>query len=300
MKRILILGGTGMLGHKLARVLSETSSLDVHCTVRKTPAKPFAAEGATYHEGVDVTRVDDLRRVLKGVGAEIVVNAIGAIKQKNLADSLADTFLVNGTLPHLIPLLSEGRAARVVHFSTDCVFKGDRGNYAERDAPDAEDLYGRSKAVGEISYGNHLTIRTSIIGFELTPGLGLLSWLLTRPRGAKIDGYRKAIFSGLPTVTLAETVRDLIVGDAMPSGLFHVASQPIDKFSLLTRIAAALDLGLEVAPSDALVIDRSLDDSAFRKLTGTRTPGWDALVAALAADFNSLPYRNVYHSANAK
>lgn len=300
MKPILVLGGNGMLGHKLVQLLSAEKALDVHCTVRAKPAKDFIAPAATYHKNVDVTRVDDLRRVLEGVKPDIVINAVGAIKQKNLSDAITETFFVNGTLPHLIPIVSEKSDAKVIHFSTDCVFKGDCGSYKESDAPDAEDLYGRSKACGEIGYGRHLTIRTSIIGFELTRGLGLLSWLFTQPAGSTLEGFNRAIFSGLPTCTLARTVKAIVSGEEMPSGLFHVASQPIDKFSLLSRIVSAFKLDHTLRQSERVVIDRSLDDSHFRTRTGTTTPGWDALVRELVADFNSLPYRTVYPSANAK
>jgi dTDP-4-dehydrorhamnose reductase len=300
MKKILVLGGSGMLGHKLVQVLSAEKALEVHCTVRAKPVKDFIASTAEYHENVDVTRVDDLRSVLARVKPAIVINAVGAIKQKNLTDAITDTFFVNGTLPHLIPIVGEQSDVRVIHFSTDCVFKGDRGGYKESDVPDAEDLYGRSKAIGEIAYGRHLTIRTSIIGFELTRGLSLLSWLFTQRAGSTLEGFNKAIYSGLPTCTLARTVRSLLSGEEMPSGLFHVASQPIDKFSLLSRIVSAFKLDYTLRPSDRVVIDRSLDDSRFRRLTGTNTPGWDALVTELVADFNALPYRTVYPSANAK
>lgn len=297
--RVLILGGTGMLGHKLVQVLSADPRLDVHCSVRAKPLVTFETRSATYHERIDVSRESDLRTLITRCQPDCIINAIGAVKQKDLSNAMTETFFINGTLPHLIPLLAHQKA-RVIHFSTDCVFAGDRGGYVETDLVDAEDLYGRSKACGEIGYGRHLTIRTSIIGFELSQRLGLLSWLFTQRRGLTINGYSEAIFSGLPTYTLAQTVRALLSADNALTGLFHVASKPIDKFNLLSRLNVRFDLGLYIQPSRAVKIDRSLNDDLFRTVTRTTTPDWEVLVEELASDFASLPYSTVYPVKNAK
>lgn len=285
--RILILGATGMLGHKLVEVLAGTAGLEVHATVRQPPA---GEGGAARLHALEIGRDSaGLRAVLETVRPDVVVNAIGAIKQRDLYSAVDETFYLNATLPHLIPLLSP-TPVRVIHFSTDCVFVGDRGGYRESDAPDAQDLYGRSKACGELLYGPHLTIRTSIIGFEKRGQLGLLSWLLQQPGGKRVRGYRRAIFSGLPTVTLARTVRQLLLSDVTVTGLWHVAAEPIAKYDLLVRVSRELGLDLELVPDDDFVLDRSLDDSRFRKATGTARPGWDELVQELVEDFRSGGY----------
>jgi dTDP-4-dehydrorhamnose reductase len=201
---------------------------------------------------------------------------------------------LNGTLPHALALLNPNPSGKVIHFSTDCVFIGDRGHYTERDSPDAEDLYGRSKAVGEVAYGRHLTVRTSIIGFELGNHRSLLSWLFRQPRGTPIRGYTNAIFSGLPTVTLSRTVRNLLLEQPNIAGLYHVASEPIRKYDLLQRISARFDLDHEFVPDPSVRIDRSLDDSRFRALTGTTTPGWDELIEELWQDYHAGPYNAIY------
>lgn len=294
-KRVLVVGGTGMLGHKLVQVLGTDSDLDVHCTVRRMPAEYFVTHGATYHEGV-VVGPGELRlsAVLRDVQPEVVINAVGAIKQRDLYARTEETFYLNGTLPHLIPFLDPDRSVRVIHFSTDCVFQGDRGGYRECDAPDALDLYGRSKACGEIDYGDHLTLRTSIIGFELAAHLGLLGWLLRQPRGSHLQGYSRAIFSGLPTVTLSRTVLEIVKSHPALRGLYHVASEPIDKLDLLKRVNRRFGLGHMLEPNTAVRIDRSLDDSRFRTATGTIRPAWDDLVEELATDFRAHPYSRVY------
>lgn len=292
---VLVLGGGGMLGHKLAHVLGAEPSLAVHATVRGTPDPRFSAPGVAYHEGVDAgPGSTSLRRVLAELAPDVVVNAVGAIKQKDLKSHLDETFHVNGTLPHLLPLLNPNPAGKVVHFSTDCVFRGDRGAYRQDEAPDVEDVYGRSKALGEIGYGRHLTLRTSIIGFETGGHLGLLSWFFSQPRGSRLRGFSHAVYSGLPTVTLARTVRDLLLHRPETAGLWHVASEPVTKLDLLRRVNEAFGLGHEIAPDDALRMDRSLDDAPFRAATGTARPDWDTLVAELRDDFRTLPYAELY------
>ena len=292
--RVLILGGTGMLGHKLAQVFAADGGWEVHATVRSgPPPAPFAPQGVVYHAGVELGSADGVARILDTVAPEVVLNAVGAIKQKDLKSAVDATFFVNGTLPHLPALLAPA-PCRVVHFSTDCVFRGDRGMYTEAERPDAEDLYGRSKAMGEIDYGPHLTLRTSIIGWELAGHLGLLGWMLRQPPGSTLNGFHRAVYSGLPTITLSRTVLSLLRDHPELRGLYHVASEPIDKLSLLRRVSGALGLGHTFVPSDAVVMDRSLDDARFRGATGTARPGWDALVDDLARDFASLPYDHIY------
>jgi dTDP-4-dehydrorhamnose reductase len=295
--RVLIIGGTGMLGHKLSDVLASSPRLDVHCSVRgrETP-RIGNAHAITYHLGIAIDGdTAKLRALLEDLSPDIVVNAIGAIKQKNLSENLEDTFFLNGALPHALALLNPNPNARVIHFSTDCVFVGDRGGYAEGERPDAQDLYGRSKACGELDYGRHLTIRTSIIGFELGGHLGLLSWLFRQPQGTPLKGYRRAIFSGLPTITLSRTVLNLMSGNSELAGLFHVASQPINKFELLSRISARFGLDHPFVPDDTIRIDRSLSDVRFRRATGTVTPDWDTLIDELHEDYQAGSYDRLYH-----
>lgn len=295
--RVLVAGGTGMLGHKLAHVLGADPGLRVHATVRRPPPPGFAAPAVRYHAGVELSGgTGALAAVLRELAPDVVVNAVGAIKQKDLYAAVDESFFLNGSLPHLLALLNPNPAGRVIHFSTDCVFRGDRGAYTEADPPDALDLYGRSKAVGEVGYGPHLTLRTSIIGWEAAGHLGLLSWFLGHPRGAELRGFTRAVYSGLPTVTLAGTVLRLIRDFPGLRGLYHAASEPITKYDLLARVNEALGLGYRLVPDASLEMDRSLDDGRFRAATGTPRPGWNELVRELADDLDSLPYRARYRS----
>lgn len=295
--KILILGGSGMLGHKLSQVIGAESNFEVHVTVRALPAEPFRHASVRYHTGVDLEQgINALDAVLKQLAPDVVINAVGAIKQKDLLSSIEGTFFINGVLPHIIPLINPNKNSRVVHFSTDCVYRGDEGHYTEADSPDAEDVYGRSKACGEIDYGQHLTIRTSIVGFEVGGHLSLLSWLFRQPPRSTLHGFRRAIYSGVPTCTLARTVVKILHSHPELRGLYHVASEPITKFDLISRVNDAFELDHALIPDDTVVIDRSLNDAKFRTATGLPRPDWDALVDELLIDFHTLPYSEIYNS----
>ena len=296
--RVLVLGATGMLGHKLVQVLAASDDLDVHAAARRPVADAWQAQRITFHAAPDLASGSHaVAQLIETCAPDVIVNAVGAIKQRDLYSHVDATYYINGVLPHLLAQFASMRNARVIHFSTDCVFQGDRGNYTEADRPDVEDLYGRSKAMGEIDYGPHLTIRTSIVGFELSGHQGLLGWFLRQPRGSKLAGYTKAIFSGLPTVYLARLVREVLIEESDLRGLYHVASEPIDKFTLLSMLNEALGLGHTLEPSAELRINRSLNDSRFRTATGTHRPAWSQLVPELAADYHSGCYPQIYEHA---
>jgi dTDP-4-dehydrorhamnose reductase len=300
---VLVVGATGMLGHKVSQVLAADPELEVHCAVRDVPAEAFRPPAARYHAGVHLAEgaaaVSALRNCVEEVQPDVVINAVGVIKQsRDHIEQVTSTFFLNGTLPHLLALLATPQAY-VVHVSTDCVFTGDRGDYTESDRPDAQDVYGRSKACGELDYGRHLTLRTSIIGPELRGHYGLFGWLLRQPRGSTLRGWSRAIFSGVPTVTLARTIRDLLLSGNQLTGVYHIASEPIDKLTLLTRLNDALSLGHTIHEDSSVVIDRSLDDRRFRAATGTATPAWDHLIPELIDDMMAWPYQREYASLSA-
>ena len=295
MTRVLVLGGSGMLGHRVAIELAGQGGLDLHVTVRRPVPEGFRPPGARYHEGVDLAAgPGPIVRLLGNLAPDVVVNAVGAIKQKELASDIAGTFYLNGSLPHMLALLNPNPHGRVVQVSTDCVFRGDRGHYRQEEPPDAEDLYGRSKAVGELAYGRHLTFRTSIVGFELAGHLGLISWFFKQPPGSRLNGYAGARYSGLTTRALSRLIADVLTQGEFPTGLWQVASRPITKFELLTRINKVFSLGHTLVPDEAVRSDHTLDDGPFRRLTGTRTAEWDDLIEDLRNDWLMLPYPGVY------
>lgn len=276
--RVLVLGVSGMLGNAMYRKLSEGGEIEVFGTARSSSVQRFFAPEMANQiiAGVDVENQDSLARVFAEMKPQVVVNCIGLIKQLTDADDPLQALPINAMLPHRLARLCELSCARLVHVSTDCVFAGTKGNYRESDPSDATDLYGRSKHLGEVIYPHTITLRTSIIGHELSSAHALLGWFLAQE--GQVKGYAKAIFSGLPTVELARVVRDVVLPRPELSGLYHVASAPIAKYDLLKLIADVYGKKIEIVPDNALVIDRSLNAERFRDATGYVAPPWPELV----------------------
>ena len=284
--RVLVLGGAGMLGHKVWQTLRER--FDTWVTLRSSVSEYRSLNlfdpGRTI-EGLDATSVDGLIRTLAIVRPNVVVNCIGIVKQRPIAKDPLVSLTVNSLLPHRVAALCGASGARLIHISTDCVFSGKTGRYTEADVPDADDLYGRSKLLGEPhgADGTALTLRTSIVGRELRSTTGVTEWFLSH-RGGTVPGFTKAIFSGLTTLELARTVANIIERQRDLAGLYHVSSAPISKYELLQRLNGAYNAGIRIEPSNTMTLDRSLDSSRFWQATGFEPPGWDRMVADAAAD----------------
>jgi len=272
-----------MLGHKVVDVLGRRC--DVWATLRSSAAIPRLAPERV------VSRIDaaDLRSVdsaVETVRPDVLINCVGIVKQVAAPKSAIPSIEVNALFPHRLAQLAEARGARVIQISTDCVFSGRRGNYSEQDLPDPVDLYGRTKLLGELESPHTLTIRTSIVGRELSDAHGLLEWFLAQ--SGVVRGFRRAVFSGLTTEALAKTLAAIIAEHRDLTGVWHVASEPIDKYTLLRRFADVYEHRVDIEPDDSVEIDRSLDDTRFRSATGIAQPTWDEMLDALARD--PVPY----------
>jgi dTDP-4-dehydrorhamnose reductase len=281
--RILILGGDGMLGHRLLRQLR--SKHEVRVTLRQdlSAYQSFGLFDRTNsYTGVDARDIDRLLGVLADFSPAAVVNCVGIVKQRAEAKDTLPSLEINALLPHRLAALARVAGARLIHLSTDCVFSGRKGNYCEDDLPDAEDLYGRSKLLGELTEPPCLTLRTSMVGPELSRKTGLLEWFMAQ-RGGRVRGFTRAIFSGFTTAELSRVIQRLLEAPAA-SGLYHVSSAAISKHDLLTRINAALGLGVDITADGGFACDRSLDSERFRNAFGYVPPGWDAMVAELAQE----------------
>lgn len=283
-----------MLGHTLFRYLSEDSSLDVFATVRSS--KELSGWLSTdwmkkVRRDVDIYQTDSLVKVFAEVKPDLVVNCIGIIKQVPEAQDPIATITANALLPHRIAWLCGAAGARMIHVSTDCVFDGEKGGYAESDFSNATDLYGRTKLLGEVAYPHCVTLRTSIIGHELKGNYGLVGWFLSQEE--KVRGFRKVIYSGVPTVELARIIRDYVIPNPEMTGLYHVSSNPISKFDLLKLINDQYGKKIEIEPEDSFKLDRSLDSSRFRFLTGYNPPTWPDLVRRMHLDYLQGPYQAV-------
>jgi len=262
-------------------VLSEKKDWQVYGTVRSENSKRFfpADIACRLISGIDVEQNDSLMQAFIRVRPDVVINCVGLIKQLADAEDPLQAIPINALLPHRLARLCELSDARLIHMSTDCVFAGDKGGYRESDSSDAKDLYGRSKFLGEVAYPHAVTLRTSIIGHELQSAHGLVGWFLTQQERCK--GYTRAIFSGLPTVVLAQIICDVVIPRGDLSGVYHVAAHPISKYDLLKLIADIYGKSIEVEPDDGLVIDRSLNADRFKEATGYVAPDWRNLVKSM-------------------
>jgi len=286
--RILVLGGTGMLGHKLVQRLV-ARGLWVAATIRSTSAPATAAARETLGhaklliDNVDVLRDDALMRACDLAEPDVVVNAVGVIKQLDAAKEPIPSILTNSLLPHRIAILCARTGTRLIHLSTDCVFAGRGGPYSESDPPDAEDLYGRSKLLGEVNQPACLTVRSSIVGRELRGRSSLIEWFLSQ-RGGRVKGYARALYTGMTTNVMADLIGSVATDYPRLDGIWHVASDPITKYELLSLVNHHFSLGIELERDEHFVMDRRLDGSRFRAQTGFSAPDWDAMIAGMKAD----------------
>ncbi|RMH62373.1 MAG: SDR family oxidoreductase [Zetaproteobacteria bacterium] len=279
--RILILGGDGMLGHQL--LCSWQERHEVAVTLRR-PLQTYSEYGIftreNSYDAIDARELGRLHEVLRDFQPEVVVNAVGIVKQRDEAHAAIPSIEVNALLPHRLHAACAELGVRLVHLSTDCVFSGDKGGYREGDLEDARDLYGRSKLLGELRQAPAITLRTSIIGLELSRKKSLIEWFLAQH--GRIQGYRRAIYSGFTTIEMARIIERILTRHADMYGLWHVASQPISKYDLLLQLAHLLHKDIEIVADDSFVCDRSLDASRFNAHTGYRPPTWDVMLAELA------------------
>jgi dTDP-4-dehydrorhamnose reductase len=276
--KVLVLGATGMLGNAVLRLFAQSAGFEVVGSARSMSALrllPADLSGRVIC-GVDVEHIDSLINLFFKAQPDVVINCIGLVKQLAEADDPLAAIPINSLLPHRLARLCRVAGARLVHMSTDCIFSGAKGMYTETDMSDAKDLYGRSKYLGEVDYPHAITLRTSIIGHELSGGHSLVGWFLAQQGSVK--GFRRAIFSGLPTVELARVIRDHVIPHPELHGVHHVSADPINKFDLLTLISNVYGKKIDIATDDHFIIDRSLDSSRFRNATGFQPQSWPELV----------------------
>ncbi|RHX91210.1 NAD(P)-dependent oxidoreductase [Leptospira yasudae] len=278
-KKILVLGASGMLGNAAFRILSENSEFQVRGTIRSGEYLRFftKTESERIISNVDVLNDDELIRLFSNVRPDVVVNCVGIIKQQKLAKDPLAVLPINSLLPHRLSNLCKLIGARLILTSTDCVFDGKKGNYTETDIPDADDLYGRSKLIGEIGDQSHVfTIRTSIIGHELNSNYSLVDWFLSQE--GEVKGYKKAIFSGFPSIEIAEIIKNVIIPNSKLHGLYHISSNPISKFDLLALVGEIYGRNNKISESEEVIVNRSLDSTKFKKETSYEPLPWRELI----------------------
>lgn len=282
--KVLILGGAGMLGHKLWQAYKDR--FDTWITLR-SGFRDYASYNLFNPQrmvtAVDAFDFDTVVRALVQAQPDVVINCIGIIKQLPTAKDPIISLTVNSLFPHRLANLCQAAGARLIQVSTDCVFSGHKGMYTEADVSDAEDLYGRTKFLGEVDGPDCLTLRTSIIGREMHTTSGLVEWFLSN-RGGQVRGYTQAIYSGFTTLALTRIIADVLEQQPHLHGVFQVSSEPINKYDLLCQLRDAFDLPIEIEPYSAVQIDRSLDSHHFRTTTGFAPPSWPDMIQEMAAD----------------
>jgi len=277
-RRILIFGATGMLGSTLFRSFRNEPHFVTFGTIRN-PADARLFDPRLNDALIPNVSLHGEAGILDAFSTaqpDIVINCVGIIKQRSYAKDHLQSLEINSSLPHRLARYSSMVGARFIHFSTDCVFSGKKGGYTEDDLPDAYDLYGRTKFLGEVDYKNAITLRTSIIGHELVSSKSLVDWFLSQKE--TVRGFEKAVFSGLPTGEIARVIENHVIPHPDLHGLYHVSADPIDKLTLLRLIANVYKKVIRVIPDDKLVIDRSLNSSRFRTATGYVPDSWPTLV----------------------
>ena len=279
--KVLVLGANGMLGSAVMQILRKKKNWEVFGTVRSNNKEcllpPNIQENIIYN--VDVLHFERLLKIFSNHKPDILINCIGLVKQNCQVNDPLMSIAINSLLPHRLASICEAFRTRMVHISTDCVFNGEKGNYQEHDPSDARDIYGKTKYLGELDYQHTITLRTSIIGHELKSTRSLVEWFLSIK--SSCVGYTNAIFSGLPTVVLAEVIRDIIIPQTILSGVYHIGSKPISKFDLLQIIASVYKKKVEIFPDRSFVVNRSLNTDRFHDATGYVSPDWVSLIKTM-------------------
>jgi len=284
-KRIIVIGANGMLGGSIFRYFSQLENFEVLGSVRNNAAADLLAKQGFRNviSGVDVRDHKRLHDVINEFKPNIVFNCVGLIKQLNDSKNPISAIEINALLPHRLASLAKQVSGKLIHFSTDCVFSGKKGGYLETDTPDASDIYGRSKLLGEVDYDGHLTLRTSIIGHEIHSNLSLIDWFLSQ--SGTVNGFSKAVFSGLPTCFVAEFCHKFIFEKTDLAGLYHLSVDPIDKFTLLSLVKEIYNHNINITEKSDFVIDRSLNSDRISNVTGFNSPSWPDLIKRMHNEY---------------
>lgn len=278
-ERILILGVTGMLGHTLFKEMNKNENFEVFGTTRNKNSLEgyFTAEELdTIRDGVDADNFETVIRAIASVQPTIIINCIGIIKQLPISKDPLTAITVNAQLPHRLSLVTRTANARLIHISTDCVFDGKKGNYTEQDLSNAEDLYGKTKYLGEVHYPHCITLRTSIIGHELKTNFSLVDWFMSQE--GEVNGFTKAIYSGFPTIEMVNIISNYVIPNKTLSGLYHVSSDAISKYNLLDIIKNVYQKDIKINATDDFVLDRSMNSDHFQEATGYSSPSWEKMI----------------------
>lgn len=280
--KILILGANGLIGHTIFRYLRKMTAFNVYGTIRNSNLRRYfeLSDQENIFSDIECGNFDSLAPIFSLIKPNTVINCAGITKHKSSSENPLVAIPINSLLPHQLSEYCRLIDARLIHISSDCVFSGHKGAYSEADSPDALDLYGRSKALGEVDgVKNAITLRTSTIGHELGTSYGLLEWFLSQ--GSSCKGFNRAIFSGLPTIELARVIAYYVIPNKDLYGLYNVSGIPITKYELLKILSLEYSKRIDIEEDNDFSIDRSLNSCKFERATGYKPPQWELLVKAM-------------------
>ena len=285
--RILILGADGMIGHKIAQSLEDFELI-------LASRKSISSKSIGIIKGKMVLHnliTDSLDLLLDNTTPDIIINCAGITTRRGVEDNIVNTELLNSDLPHKLDSWANLNSKKLIHFSTDCVFSGNRGNYLDNDFADADDIYGKSKALGEVDSPNTLTIRCSMIGRELYNFTELFEWL-KKNKNKKIEGYSKVFYSGITTVRMGKILNQILNKNLNLSGVYNISSTPISKFDLLVKLSNAFNLNVDIKQNKNNKSNKVLISEKFTEITGIYPPNWDDLISEFKEDCNK--YKGLY------
>ena len=286
-KTVLILGASGMLGHMLVRVFSPYHRVIGTTSSQYNSGSHLAKllDRESWIGGIDVRSLNQVDELVRQIQPDVVINCVGVIKQKMESSNITDAITINSLFPHHLANLCQSQNSRLIHFSTDCVFEGTPGMKMVSDTPNATDLYGTTKRLGEVDYGDSITIRSSIVGAQIVGTESLFQWAISQ-KGKQIKGFTGALYSGLTAMTMSKVILEIVDNFPQLSGIQQIASEAITKHDLLRKLNAALGLNLDICADNTIIYDRTLDGSVFVDRTGIRIPTWDEMIIEFASDQN--------------
>ena len=285
--RILILGADGMIGHKIAQSLE-----DFELILASRKSISLKSIGIIKGKMVQHNLItDSLDLLLDSTTPDIIINCAGITTRRGVEDNIVNTRLLNSELPHKLDSWANLNSKKLIHFSTDCIFSGNRGNYLDNDFADADDIYGKSKALGEVDSPNTLTLRCSMIGRELYNFTELFEWL-KKNKNTKIEGYSNTFYSGITTVRMGIILNQILKKNLNLSGIYNISSTPISKFDLLTKLSNAFNLNVEVKQNTNNKSNKVLISEKFTEITGIYPPNWDDLISEFKEDCEK--YKSLY------
>ena len=293
--KILILGGNGMIGHKMYQTISKIHK-DTWVTLRKSLTSYSYSE--IYNpekviDNIDLINFQTISNQLNKINPDIVVNACGITIRRGIETLKSNSIILNSALPHFLNEWVTSNNKRLIHFSTDCVFTGAKGDYIDNDNKDAYDLYGSTKSMGEVIDSKFaITLRGSMIGSELENKTELFEWFL-KQKSKTIKGFNKVIYSGITTTKMAEIVLKLI--DQFPnlSGVYNISSKPISKFELLKLWNNLFDINANIEIDNSYTSNKNLISDNFYRTISMEQPDWVELSSQLNID--NMLHNNLYN-----